>query len=101
MQDSRRYQTASEVLDSIRAQLREKSSDDMTLLLKIFAGLKSLDTNRMSPRDAARWLIQEQTKKEARFEEFVTQMGFNKGFWQGFLFGFAICACLGLAMRYS
>jgi hypothetical protein len=101
MQDSGRYQTASEVLDGIRAQLREKSHDEMALLLKLFGDLKTLDTNRMSPSDASRWLIQEQTNKEKRLEQFVSQIGFNRGFGRGFLVGFGICAFLALIMRYG
>jgi len=73
----------------------------MALLLKLFGDLKTLDTNRMSPSDASRWLIQEQTNKEKRLEQFVSQIGFNRGFGRGFLVGFGICAFLALIMRYG
>jgi hypothetical protein len=101
MQDSTRYQPASEILDHIRSQLKEKPQDDMALLLKIFRDLKTIDASRMSPHDASRWLIQEQTPKERSFEQFVRKVGFNSGFGRGFLVGFAVCAFLALTMKYG
>ncbi len=48
-----RYQTAGAVLDGLREQLKETPQDEMKLLLKIFKDLKTLDTDKMSPRDAS------------------------------------------------
>ena len=90
--EPRRYSSAREVLDRIREQIKEKSQDDMTLLLRIFKDLKSLDTNNMSPRDASRWMVQEETKQEKRIIELATQMGFNRGIKSGFFIGFILCA---------
>jgi hypothetical protein len=87
----RRYETAGEVLDSIREQLKEESLDDMTLLLKIFKDLKTLDTNKLSPREASRWMIQKETKQEKRIIELATQVGFNSGFAAGLFGGFILC----------
>jgi hypothetical protein len=101
MQDSIRYQPASEILDHIRSQLKEKPQDDMTLLLKIFGDLKTIDVSRLSPHDASRWLIQEQTPRERSFERLVRQAGFNSGFGRGFLVGFAVCAFAALTMKYG
>jgi hypothetical protein len=101
MQDSIRYQPASEILDRIRSQLKEKPQDDMVLLLKIFRELKTIDVSRLSPYDASRWLIQEQTPKERKLEQFIRQIGFNHGFGRGFLVGFAVCAFLALTMQYG
>ena len=90
--DLRRYSSAGEVLDRIREQIKEKPQDDMTLLLKIFKDLKNLDTNSMSPRDASRWVIQEETKQEKRITELATQMGFNRGMKSDFFIGCILCA---------
>jgi hypothetical protein len=99
MNDSMRYQSPSEILDNIRAQLTNKPNDNIHLLVKIFTDLKNLDANRLCPYDASHWAIQEQTQREARLEEFTIQVGFNKGFVLGFLIGFAICAFIALRMK--
>lgn len=101
MNSSTRYQSVSEILDSIRTQLADKTHDDIHLLLKIFTDLKNLDTNRLSPYDASHWLIQKPTEREARSEQFAIQVGFNKGFISGFLIGFATCAFIALAIKYG
>lgn len=101
MQDSKGYLTATDVLEDIKTRLQEKSQDDMSVLLKIFHDLKSLDAYRMSPHDASRWLIQPQTKKEKRFEGFVTRYGFDRGFTRGFLAGFGVCALFSLVTKFG
>src|ERR1700688_1186456 len=87
----RRYRTAGDVLNGLREQLRERTHDDMTLLLKIFKDLKTLDTNKMSPHDAAHWMIQEETKQEKRITELATQAGFNRGLVAGLFGGIILC----------
>ena len=100
MSTSIQYQPVSEILDGLRAQLADRSHDDIHLLVKIYTGLKNLDTDHLSPYDASHWLIQPQTKKEKRLEDFVTQIGFDRGLICGFLIGFGVCALVALAMRY-
>ena len=94
--EPRRYSSAGEVLDRIREQIKEKPQDDMTLLLQIFKDMKSLDTKNMSPRDASRWMIQEETKQEKRITELADQMGFNRGIKSGFFIGFILCAFIAV-----
>jgi hypothetical protein len=101
MESPRHYLSAGEVLDGIRARLLDEPQDDMTLLLKIYGDLKEVDANRMSPRDASRWLIQKQTEKEKRFEDFVLGIGFDRGLVRGFLIGFSACAFLVLLMTHG
>jgi len=98
--EPRRYISAGEVLDNIREQIKEKPQDDMTLLLKIFKDLKSLDTNKMSPRDASRWMIQEEMKQEKRIAELATKMGFNRGLKSGFFIGFILCAFIAALILF-
>jgi hypothetical protein len=95
------YQSPSEILDNIRAQLADKTHGDIHLLVKIFTDLKDLNANRLSPYDASHWLIQKQTEREAHLEAFTIQVGFNKGFMLGFLIGFAVCAFVALEMKFS
>ena len=63
----------------------------MTLLLSIFQRLKTLDTNKLSPRDAARWMIQPETEQEKRVSELAKQLGFNQGIKFGFFVGIGVC----------
>lgn len=86
-----RYQTAGAVLDGLREQLKETPQDEMKLLLKILKDLKTLDTDKMSPRDASLWMFQEVTKQEARVTNIATQAGFNRGFTVGLFSGFILC----------
>jgi hypothetical protein len=99
--NSTRYQSVSEILDNIRAQLTDRAHDDIHLLVKIFNDLKNIDAYRLSPYDASHWLIQKPTERAIRSEQFVRQVGFNSGFGIGFLVGFAVCAFLALTMKYG
>jgi hypothetical protein len=87
-----RYETAGDVLNGLRAQLSEQPQDEMKLLLSIFDGLSNLNTDGMSPGDAARWLFRPQTKWEKRIGEIASRKGFNKGAAVGALIAFLLCA---------
>jgi hypothetical protein len=97
--NSIQYKSPSEIINTIRAQLADKTHDDIHFLVKIFTDLKNLDADRLSPYDASHWLIQKQTEREARLEEFTIQVGFNKGIVLGFLLGFVVCAFIAVILK--
>jgi hypothetical protein len=103
MSDSDRY--LSDALNRIRNLLREKSLDDMSVLLKISFLLRNLDTNRMNAEHAASWTIQDKSEKEIdkqkRVEDFAKELGYGRGFKHGLLIGFAVCAVIVLIIKLT
>jgi hypothetical protein len=101
MSDSDRYLNGA--LDRIRTLLKEKSKDDMSVLLKISFLLRNLDTNRMNPEHASSWTIQDKSEKERdkqrRVEGLAKELGYGRGFKHGVLIGVAVCAVLVLIIK--
>jgi hypothetical protein len=92
--------TAGKILDSIREQLRGKPDNDMDLLLRLFKDISDFDFSRMSPRDASRWMMREETARESSLVKLATQVGFRQGAKAGFIVGFFLCAFIAALIFY-